>query len=501
MKQYRSKLSVLLAVIIAAALVVQGGNWATATAAAPPTPAVASIPTAFSYQGTLRLANGTLPTGPYTITLNIYNAVTGGTPLHSETFANVPVRNGSFSVVVGDATPINPAVFDNANLYIGITVAPDPEMLPRQRLFPVPWAMQAGTAAKAITLVPNAVVNVNEVTIDKGSANEVALRVTSSGPGWGSGIRFDNTFNAANHRYGIYVDQLGNWNFGDDTAGANRLYITPDGVVHAQKFFAHTGLTVQGPTDLGYTLHTANDITTDTNIAALGNVTSYANTVSYGNMVASGKVYALSGFNGTCGPDPGAVGMTITCNRDVAETFATDQRTEPGDIVVFVPEDRAHPAVRLSSGSYASALVGVVSTSPGLVFDEGKTFLAGDNTNLITDKKTVVAMVGRVPVKYSLENGPIAVGDPLTSSSTPGTAMKATAAGQIIGYAMQGSESATDGKLLVWLQLGTYVPPAQLAALNSTATDTALDTAAILADLQAEVAELKAEVAALKGGK
>ncbi len=497
MKQYRSKLSVLLAVIIAAALVVQGGNWATVQAAAPPTPAIASIPTPVSYQGTLRLANGTLPTGPYTITLNIYNAVTGGTPLHSETFANVPVRNGSFSVVVGDATPINPAVFDNANLYIGITVAPDPEMLPRQRLFPVPWAMQAGTAAKAITLVPNAVVNVNEVTIDKGSANEVALRVTSSGPGWGSGIRFDNT--TANRRYGIYVDQAGNWNFVDDNATANRLYITPDGVVHAQKFFAHSGLTVQGPTDLGYTLHTANDITSDTNISALGNVTSYANTVSYGNMVASGKVYALAGFNGTCGPDPGAVGLTITCNRDVAETFATDQRTEPGDIVVFVPEDRAHPAVRLSSGAYAPALVGVVSTNPGLVFDEGKTFLAGDNTNLITDKKTVVAMVGRVPVKYSLENGPIAVGDPLTSSSTPGTAMRATAAGQIIGYAMQSSDnaagSATDGKLLVWLQLGTYVPPAELAALNNlAATDT-------LATLQAEVAELKAEVAALKGGK
>ncbi len=386
-------------------------------------------------------------------------------------------------------------MFDNANLYIGITVAPDPEMLPRQRLFPVPWAMQAGTAAKAVTLVPNAVVKVNEIQIDKGTTNEVALRVTSSGPGWGSGIRFDNT--AANRRYGIYVDQDGNWMFADDTAGANRMYIAPDGVVYADKIWALSGLTVQGPLEAGYTLHTANDITSNTTISACGNVTSFGNTVSFGGITTTGKVSALAGFNGACGPDPGAVGLMINCNRDVAETFATDQRTEPGDIVVFVPEDRAHPAVRLSSGSYAPALVGVVSTSPGLVFDEGKTFLAGDNTNLITDKKTVVAMVGRVPVKYSLENGPIAVGDPLTSSSTPGTAMKATQAGQIIGYAMQSSDTAADGKLLVWLQLGTYVPPAQLAALNSAATD----PAATLAALQAEVAELKAEVAALKGGK
>ena len=489
MKQYRSKLTVLLAILMAAALVVQGGTGATAFAAAPAAlPAVASIPTAFSYQGTLRLANGTLPTGPYNITLNIYNAVTGGTPLHSETFANVPVRNGSFSVVVGDATPINPAVFDNANLYIGITVAPDPEMLPRQRLFPVPWALQAATAANAnlaaaaTTLVPNAVIN--GVVVDKGSANEVALRVTSSGPGWGSGIRFDNT--AANHRYGMYVGQDGVWRFVDDTAGANRMYINPDGGVRIPNLQAD-GFYSYGPISGASTLHTANDISTDTSISAIRNIT------AGGGMTAFGRIMTLTGFNGVCGPDPGAVGLTINCNRDVAETFATDQRTEPGDIVVFVPADRAHPAVRLSSGSYAPALVGVVSTNPGLVFDEGKTFLAGDNTNLITDNKTVVAMVGRVPVKYSLENGPIAVGDPLTSSSTPGTAMKATKSGQIIGYAMQSSEnaagSATDGKLLVWLQLGTYVPPAQLTALNSLAT------------LQAEVAELKAEVAELKAGK
>ena len=219
------------------------------------------------------------------------------------------------------------------------------------------------------------------------------------------------------------------------------MFITPDGVVYADKIYRlFPDSPCKGPSRRATPSILRTTLPLIPPSPPCGNVTSLGNIIVLWRHHNHGQGQCLGGFNGACGPDPGAVGLTINCNRDVAETFATDQRTEPGDIVVFVPEDRAHPAVRLSSGSYAPALVGVVSTSPGLVFDEGKTFLAGDNTNLITDKKTVVAMVGRVPVKYSLENGPIAVGDPLTSSSTPGAAMKATQAGQIIGYAMQSSE-------------------------------------------------------------
>jgi hypothetical protein len=50
----------------------------------------------------------------------------------------------------------------------------------------------------------------------------------------------------------------------------------------------------------------------------------------------------------------------------------------------------------------------------------------------------LVALAGRVPVKVSLENGPIEVGDLLTSaSSTPGVAMKATGPGRVIGMALE----------------------------------------------------------------
>jgi len=394
----------------------------------PVSPDMANIPRAFSYQGTLRLADGSLANGSYNITLRIYTAVTGGSAIHTESFTNTVARNGAFSVVVGDAVPIGATVFDNANLYLGITVAPDAEMLPRQRLFPVPWSMQAAQASTAITattattLIANA--TVNGVVSNLGAANTPAFKAVSSGGGWGSGIQFENT--TANRSYGTYVDQNGIWRFGDNTAVADRFQVEVNGRV---RIF--------------------NDLQVDKSVNVAGQV-------------------KASTFNGWCAVYPGGlITNAVFCNQDVAETFATTSRIDPGSLVVFIPEDRAIPSVRQSSKPYEGTIVGVVSTNPGLVFDQGKTYLAGQNDKLITDKKTVVAMIGRVPTKFSLENGPIAVGDPLTSGSTPGTAMKATQAGQIIGYAMQSSAMAKDGKILVWLQPGTYIPQDTLAALNA----------------------------------
>jgi len=444
--------------------VVQAKSVAMVAVAPLPSPDIANIPTAFSYQGTLRLADGSLATGNFTITIKIYNSVTGGNALHSESFANTVARNGSFSVIVGDTTPINPAVFDNAHLYLGITVAPDPEMLPRQRLLPVPWAMQASSAQSAVnaqtanTLIANATIP-GQLIIDRGDASVgngkwPALQLKSNGDGYGSAIVFHNT--NGNQNWSIHPAPSGELRIEDRNNGQVHVYINQNGT------------------------------TTVNHLGVIGHV----------NVI--GKVYARQGFNGACGF---VAGTAVNCNMDVAETFATEQRTEPGDLVVFIPEDRTRSAVRLTSEPYAGMIVGVVSTNPGLVFDEGKTYLAGDNVNLITDTKTVVAMIGRVPTKFSLENGPIAVGDPLTSSSSPGVAMKATGAGSIIGYAMQSSAAAEDGKILVWLQIGTYIPPATLAVLNDltaaqlpvAATTAAADDQTI-AELQAQIATLAAQV-------
>lgn len=113
--------------------------------------AVTTIPTAFSYQGTLRDANGNLVNGTVNLSLRLYGAVTGGNPLYSEDFTNVNVRSGLFTVIVGDAQALPASVFNTFPLYIGIKVNNDAEMLPRQRLHPVPYAMQSSSAQNAVT--------------------------------------------------------------------------------------------------------------------------------------------------------------------------------------------------------------------------------------------------------------------------------------------------------------------------------------------------------------
>jgi hypothetical protein len=56
------------------------------------------------------------------------------------------------------------------------------------------------------------------------------------------------------------------------------------------------------------------------------------------------------------------------------------------------------------------------------------------------DSRPVLAIAGRVPTSVTTENGPIAVGDLLVASSTPGTAMRgdpSVSVGAVVGKAME----------------------------------------------------------------
>jgi len=250
MKQRRIEFFLMLAVLLIVnfftLLWLQGrpfaAVWANGLAApaSAPRAAVDAIARTFSYQGTLRDAAGALLTGQYKIRLRLYNAPTGGSALHDETFNNVVVRDGLFSVVVGDGgTPIGAAVFDNAQLFLGITVNNDSEMLPRQRLHPVPWAMQATSAQTAVTannLVQGGGVP-GGVTFGTGGAKEIAFpdggKITDSPTGMtiiGGGNKV--TTNGA-LAVGGDLTVNGNWSagairdIGDSNGGANQRSTYP----------------------------------------------------------------------------------------------------------------------------------------------------------------------------------------------------------------------------------------------------------------------------------
>jgi len=110
---------------------------------------------------------------------------------------------------------------------------------------------------------------------------------------------------------------------------------------------------------------------------------------------------------------------------DVAEyIYDSNGNSKAGDVLVADPN--ATESVILSDQAYQSSVVGVVSTDPHLSM--GMNIIMDEETGqpIQGSSATRLALSGRVPCKVTDENGPIQPGDLLTTSSTPGHAMKWT---------------------------------------------------------------------------
>jgi hypothetical protein len=139
-------------------------------------------------------------------------------------------------------------------------------------------------------------------------------------------------------------------------------------------------------------------------------------------------------------------------STDLAENYSdVNNVLEPGDLVMF---DLSYPkkAVVKAENAHQSLLMGIVSTEPGMLLS-GVSETNGQS-DLVNPKP--IGLKGRVPAKVSTENGPIAVGDSLTISSTPGVAMKATSPGNIVGQALEAYNGMGVGKIEVFLNAGYY---------------------------------------------
>jgi hypothetical protein len=130
------------------------------------------------------------------------------------------------------------------------------------------------------------------------------------------------------------------------------------------------------------------------------------------------------------------------------DTLQPVQTYEPGDVMIIgSTKDRA---VTRSNQPYATTVIGVYSTQPGIV--------ASPHTMDDPDRmgKLPLAMIGIVPCKVSDENGAIQRGDLLVTSGTPGHAMKGTErdrmTGAIVGKALEPLASGT-GKILIAVTL------------------------------------------------
>ncbi len=138
--------NVLFVVIVLGALMwAQSASAFPIAAPAAPTTSTGTI----AYQGRLADASGVPLTGTYSMIFRIYNIATGGSPLWTEQWTgpnSVQVSDGLFNVMLGSMTSITQTMItSNNNLWLGITVGTDGEMLPRVQLGSVPFAVQALT--------------------------------------------------------------------------------------------------------------------------------------------------------------------------------------------------------------------------------------------------------------------------------------------------------------------------------------------------------------------
>jgi hypothetical protein len=133
--------------------------------------------------------------------------------------------------------------------------------------------------------------------------------------------------------------------------------------------------------------------------------------------------------------------------RDVAEWVDASGTLDPGTVVVLDPT--ATDRVRAATRSYDMTVAGVVSPQPGIVLGEA------------APDRAKIATTGRVKIKVDATR-PIQIGDLLTTSDIPGTAMRSEPVtingrsfhqpGTIVGKALEPLANGR-GEILVLLTL------------------------------------------------
>lgn len=208
-----------------------------------------------------------------------------------------------------------------------------------------------------------------------------------------------------------------------DSEGSLNFQARGDGSVDAGSVFLNGSNNSQGIQLLG---HTA------TIIVGAGS--------GAGNV--AGNIDVLNNDGDTTVQIDGEAGDIILQNADCAEEFEVDLgiEIEPGTVMVLNESGN----LISSQTSYDKRVVGIVAGAgklrPGIVL--------GHHSDSV--KRVPITLVGRTYCKVDANECPIAIGDLLTTSETPGHAMKATdtllAFGAIIGKAL---EPVTTGTALI----------------------------------------------------
>lgn len=387
-------------------------------------------PTAINYQGRLATPSGNpVPDATYSIRFRFYDAATAGNIVYEQTISNVAVKNGTFAVKIDGFSPNN----FNGNTWLGIKVGSDAELTPRTQVISVPYAMKSNLAMTVppgsidtAALAANAVTSA-KIASDAASLLKVSGNVLASN---GSQVRIGSAaYNAP---------------FNIQTSSLLALYLTGNNA-------AGTWLRLENTLASGHTWNLISSATGNTEGAGkllLRDDTANAvrMTIDTAGNVGIGTVTPTVKLE-VAGTARASV-VEITGGSDVAEPYFVAPAGKisplPGMLVSIDPAHLGR--MKVAARAYDRRVGGVISGANGI--NPGITLR---QKGTVADGALPVASIGRVWVRCDAgANGAIEPGDLLTTSNTPGHAMRVTNAarsnGAVIGKAMS---SLKKGKGLV----------------------------------------------------
>lgn len=392
----------------------------------------AEVPRFINYQGMLNSNDGSSVDGPHEILFSIYSDTLNPDPLWSEMHSDVPVSNHTFHVFLGSESSFGDLFEANGELWLEITIDDEQPMQPMTRLSSVPWAMRAAVA-------------------------DIAL---SGGDGGGDGHSLDAP--DGDPVDAVYVDGGGRVGIGT-TDPRELLQIGDQVVVHdgGVKALGFNWTFESGPGDIRIVDGNAARLAFSPSRFAMevAEVGGSGSPISWKSAV---HVNTWTGDVGICTNTPSAkldVAGAIACDvlkirggADLAEPFdiTTSAKIQQGMVLSIDPG--APGKLTLATRAYDHCVAGIASgaggVNPGLILAQ---------RGSVADGELPVALTGRVFCLVDANHGAVRPGDLLTTSYTPGHAMRVDdpirAQGAILGKAMGNLESGRDLVLvLVTLQ-------------------------------------------------
>jgi hypothetical protein len=429
--------------------------------------AVAQTP--FTYQGQLK-QNGQPFNGAANVTFSLYDAATGTGFIGDEVHNGVPVSNGLFTVELNDNGSWNNQFSGDIWLEVNVNGT---MLSPRQKITAAPRAISAEN------------LNLPFDSTENPSSSVPIMKIFNQGTG---GALWGGTNNAAGNA-------VVGWNSATSGSASGVFGVSnqPGGFAVAGTQLASSGAAIGGfftspsPTGFGvigrslYSGSAANGSfgAKFENYAGSGFATgvegmSTSNSNGFGvrGVALANNGFAIGTYGLSFSPQgyggyfhnnaPGGIGVKVvgTAQVDVLQILGGSDLSEGFDVAgdaiqpgMVVSIDPANPGkLALATSAYDKKVAGIVSGAGGVNVG----MIMGQDGSIASGKHPV-ALSGRV---YCFADGGatgIEPGHPLTTSETPGHAMRALnsdlAQGAIIGKAMTSLKAGEKGLVLVLVNL------------------------------------------------